>query len=325
MSVASRQEKGGVPTPSPPRGRLRLVYPLGFCSGVRRALSLCHRLLAKCPGRPLYVLRDLVHNHQVSRQLREEGVIFVEEVNQVPRGERLLLGAHGTTRETLALCRQRELEAHEATCPVILHRQNQLRHLPPEATVCLLGEAGHPEILALRDCLRDRRCYLVGNPQEAAALPSLPPNAFFFCQTSRGRDEVKEVRRILREKAPLLQDRAHLCRAQRVRQEELVEIAPQCDRVYILGSSHSANGRRLLQLAREHCPGPCRMLEEGEELLPEELAGVATVGLASATSTPDALVEEWVTRFRRLGFLLPQEEGAPFPESGSGGLRSPET
>lgn len=310
MSANPSQETGGI-LPRNPRRVLRLAYPLGFCSGVRRALSLCHWLLADCPGRPLYVLRDLVHNHQVSRQLREEGVVFVEEVSQVPRGGRLLLGAHGTTRETLALCRQRQLEVHDATCPVILHLQNQLRRLPREATVCLLGEAGHPEILALQDCLRERRCYLVANPQEAAALATLPPNPFFFSQTSRDREELKEVQRILTEKAPRLHNRAQLCPIQRVRQDALAEMAPQCDRVFILGSSHSANGRRLLQLARKHCPGPCRMLEEGEDLPPEELAGVDTVGLASATSTPDDLVEEWVAHFRRLGFLPPDEEAPP--------------
>ncbi|MGN0866928.1 MAG: 4-hydroxy-3-methylbut-2-enyl diphosphate reductase [Oligosphaeraceae bacterium] len=324
MSSVSCQEKGeALPGGRSPRGVLHLVYPSGFCSGVRRAIDICHRLLAKYPGRPLYVLRDLVHNHQVSRQLREEGVVFVEEVGQVPPGERLVLGAHGATRETLALCRQRGLVAHDATCPVICHRQTQLRRLPPDATVCLLGEAGHPEIQALRDCLRERTCHLVANAREAAALPPLPPGTYYFCQTSRGRDEVAEVRRILQEKTPRLHDQAHICWNQRARQQDLIELAPQCDRVYILGSSHSANGRRLLQLAQTHCPGPCRMVEEGDELSPEELSGVVSLGLASATSTPDSLVEEWVERFRRLGFVQPGE-GASCPDSGPGGLPPPE-
>ncbi len=323
MTGSPSQEKRGAVSREP-RGVLRLVRPAGFCPGVRQALALCRSLLGESPGRPLYVLRDLVHNRQVSRQLQQEGVVFAEAVEQVPRGERLLLGAHGTTRATLDQCRQRQLEVHDATCPVIRRLQAQLRELPRTATVCLLGEAAHPEIQALRDCLPEIPCHLVSGPQEAEALPPLPPDTFFFCQTSRGEAEVEQVRRILRQKGPRLQDRARICPAQSTRQKALAALAPLCDRVYILGSSHSANGRRLLQLAREGCPGPCRMLEEGESLSPEELAEVACLGVASAASTPDALVEACVAHLRRLGFSLAEEEEeegrapgrAPLPPEG---------
>ncbi len=284
--------------------RLVLVRPAGFCGGVKRATELFRRLREQMdPQEPLFVLHEVVHNSTVTEKMLCRGAIFVDSPVEIPDGAQLLLGAHGTPLETLAQCRKRDVTCHDATCPRVAALQDEILALPPGLPVVLLGDGRHPEVRGLMSRMGDRACHLLGDPEEARELSWLP-EAALFCQTTRDEKELDELRRLLAKRVGRLEDHAAVCESVALRQRIFARVARNCDRVYVLGSFHSANARRLLEVGRRNCSGEAYLVENAEELSEEEFDFARTVGLVTATSTPDDVIEFTLEKFQRMGFQL---------------------
>ncbi len=284
--------------------RLVMVRPAGFCGGVKRATELFRHLREQMePQEPLFVLHEVVHNSTVTEKMRRQGAIFVDSPAEVPDGAQLLLGAHGTPLETLAQCRERGIVCHDATCPRVTALQEEILALPPGLPVVLLGDGRHPEVRGLMSRMGDRACYLLADPEDARELSWLP-EAALFCQTTREEKELSELRRLLAKRVGRLEDHAAVCESVALRQRLFAQVACRCDRVYVLGSSHSANARRLLEVGRRNCSGEACLVENAEELSGEDFDFVRVVGLVTATSTPEDVIESMLEEFQRMGFLL---------------------
>ena len=130
-----------------------LANPIGFCGGARRAFQLFQELAKRAPGKPIYVLRELVHNRAVTDAMKRDGAVFVEDIGQVPEGSTLLLGAHGTGPKTRKLCQDRHLEIHDAVCPVVAKLHDTAKTIDQSTPVILLGDKDHTEIRQLLEWL----------------------------------------------------------------------------------------------------------------------------------------------------------------------------
>ncbi len=294
----------------PSRGcrRLVMVRPAGFCGGVKRATELFRHLREQMdPGEPLFVLHEVVHNSAVTEKMLRSGAVFVDSPAEVPDGAQLLLGAHGTSLETLAQCRKRGIVCHDATCPRVTALQEEILALPPGLPVILLGDGRHPEIRGLMSRMGGRACHLLAASGDARELSWLP-EAALFCQTTRDEEELSELRRLLARWVGRLEDHAAVCESVALRQRLFARVARRCDRVYVLGSSHSANARRLLEVGRRNCSGEACLLENAEELSGEDFGAACVVGLVTATSTPDDVIAFTLEKFQRMGFQLEAEE-----------------
>lgn len=281
---------------------LLIANPTGICGGVRRAIEIFERLVGGNPGKRVYVLHELVHNRIVTQSMREMGAEFVEEIAQVPTGGILLLGAHGCGPDTIAQCRERGLEVHDAVCPMVAKLHQQAIEADSAIPVILLGDPSHSEIQGVLAYLGGHTVHLILNEEDAKALPKLH-KAVFLSQTTRSFTEIDRVRDILLARVDSLEDRAHVCDAVFQRQKAVLNLAKECQQIFIVGSENSSNARRLVEVVRGASSARVSLIEGASGIQTEALSGIDTIGLGAATSTPDSALKSVADFLESLGYL----------------------
>ncbi len=273
--------------------RILLVQPRGFCAGVRMALESL-RLARERFGTPIYVFHEIVHNRWVVEDFRRQGVVFVEEVSQVPPGSYLLYSAHGVSPGVRAESDARGLKVIDATCPLVTKvHQEAIRFAQQGYRILLIGHAGHDEVVGT-----------MGEAPEAITLIQsvadvdqldLPADAkvAYLTQTTLSMDEVQAVVARLRERFPQIvgPTKADICYATQNRQEAVRRLAAQVQIVLVVGSANSSNSRRLTEIGQ--AGGVRAYLIDGPENLRQEwFQGDETVLLTAGASAPEHLVTE---------------------------------
>ena len=290
---------------------LHIAQPIGFCSGVRRAMKLFDDCIQANPGKSIYVLHELVHNHAVTQAMKDKGAVFVEAVEYAPQDSTLLIGAHGCGPSALETCGKRHLDVHDATCPRVTRLRNAMAACPSEQPIILLGDYNHPEVQGIVEhASRSKHdVYIIKNCQEAECLP-LMDSAAFFSQTTRRITEIAAVRSILARRIRRLDDHAHPCPAVRDRQIAMKTVAKCCELVFIVGSSHSSNAQRLAEIAEENGCNDIRFAESVDDIVAEDIEHFEHIGIGAATSAPDDIICSIIERIRQLGFTPCGMDGA---------------
>ena len=280
---------------------LVLARSRGFCSGVRAALAALEKLLAEHPETPVCVLHDLVHNRHVRVSFVRRGVRFIDDLDELPPGACLLLGAHGVSPETERRARELAPLVVDTTCPVVRARQREAAQLGSGDTLLLLGHPRHQETLGILGW-SGAGANLVAESAEEAARIDLPPDPVLLTQTSFDTFELGRCREILERRCPGLSFRGGPCGAALARQAEVEKLAKLVEVVVVAGSPHSSNARQLCKTA-ERC-GARSLLAASAAELPPELFECRRVGLTSGASTPDADVDEISAAFTASGFRI---------------------
>ena len=288
---------------------LHIAQPIGFCSGVMRAMKLFDDCIQANPGKSVYVLRELVHNHAVTQAMKDRGAVFVEAAEDVPKGATMLIGAHGCGPSTLEACGKRRLTVHDATCPRVTRLRDDMVNCDLELPIIFLGDSNHPEVFGITAYVTKQKhdVYIIRNCQEAECLP-LMDSAAFFSQTTRRITEIAAVRSILSRRIRQLDDHAHPCPAVRNRQAAMKFVAKCCERVIIVGSSHSSNAQRLAEVAKESGCMDVRFVESTDDIIAEELDHIEHLGIGSATSSPNDLILSVIGKILQLGFTTTDAE-----------------
>ena len=195
--------------------KIILAEPRGFCAGVDRAVEAVRGAL-RTYGRPLYVRHQIVHNRFVLEALEEEGAIFVEDLDEVPEGQRVIFSAHGVAPSEWERARERRLRVIDATCPLVtkVHLEVE-RYAREDRSVILVGHAGHEEVKGTLG-VAPGRVLLVGSVEEAEAteVPD-PQRVAAVTQTTLSVDDTREIMATLKRRFPAMvdaQDRRHLLR-----------------------------------------------------------------------------------------------------------------
>ena len=285
---------------------LHIAQPIGFCSGVKRALKLFEDIIQANPAQNVFVLNELVHNHAVTQAMTDKGAVFVQDVSQVPKGADVLIGAHGCGPSVIEECGKRHLTVHDATCPRVARLRRQMASCASGLPIIFLGDSKHPEVQGVLEYVHKHSThdvYVINNCQEAEFEGWLPrESAAFFSQTTRRITEIAAVRAILARQIRRFDDYAHPCLAVRKRQAAMKVAAKCCERVYIVGSSHSSNAQRLAEIAKESgCPD-VRFIEAVGDIIPAELEPLEHIGIGSATSSPNELIIMIIDKILQLGF-----------------------
>ncbi|MBF8268185.1 MAG: ispH [Dehalococcoidia bacterium] len=288
--------------------------PRGFCAGVVRAVDVVELCLERF-GKPVYVRREIVHNPYVVSTLRDRGVIFVEELGEVPRGQRVVFSAHGVSPRVWQEARERELTVVDATCPLVTRvHLEALKYAGEGYSILLIGHRGHDEVIGtmgeapeatiLVEDVVGARTVQVPDPERVVALT----------QTTLSVDDTREVIRVLKERFPHLVTRDDICYATTNRQAAVKAIAAQVDLVLVIGAQNSSNCNRLREVAEAQ--GVRAYLINGpQEVRDEWLEGVERVGVTSGASTPEGLVEDVVARLnpKSIRSVEVAEENVTFP------------
>jgi 4-hydroxy-3-methylbut-2-en-1-yl diphosphate reductase len=282
--------------------RLLIAAPRGFCAGVDRAIEIVERALQRY-GAPVYVRHEIVHNRFVVDGLKSKGAIFIEELDQVPDGAPVVFSAHGVPKVVPLDATARGLDWLDATCPLVskVHRQAE-RQVEAGRHILFVGHKGHPEVIGTMGQVPDGTITLVETVADVAKL-SFAADAplAFLTQTTLSVDDTAEIVAALRAKFPhLVGPKAEdICYATSNRQEAVKAIAAECDLLLVIGAPNSSNSLRLVEVA-ERLGTRARLIQRANEIDPEWLEGVGTLGLTAGASAPEVLVREVVQRIGEL-------------------------
>jgi 4-hydroxy-3-methylbut-2-enyl diphosphate reductase len=295
--------------------KILLAAPRGFCAGVERAIEIVERSL-EIFGAPIYVRHEIVHNKHVVDRLRRMGVVFVDEVEEIPDGAVAIFSAHGVAKSVRAQAAARPIRVIDATCPLVTKVHLEVHRLDREGhDILLIGHAGHIEVEGTMGQLPPGRIRLVQTPQEAEAIEARDPEKVaYVTQTTLSLDETDGVVQVLRRRFPSLRGPARddICYATQNRQNTVKALIDKIDVLLVIGSKNSSNSNRLVEVARSHGV-PAHLFDEPEEMEPAWFEGVRTVGLTAGASAPEELVQATIRHLLdRFGgtvedFVLKQE------------------
>ncbi|TCJ77081.1 UNVERIFIED_ORG: 4-hydroxy-3-methylbut-2-enyl diphosphate reductase [Dietzia maris] len=289
----------------PATKRVLLAEPRGYCAGVDRAVETVEKALAK-HGAPLYVRKEIVHNKHVVESFTDQGVVFVDETDEVPHGANLVFSAHGVSPAVRESALQLELKTFDATCPLVTKVHTEVKRFAREGYLILLvGHEGHEEVEGTAGEAPDV-VTLVDGPESVDALdiPVDTEKLIWLSQTTLSVDETMETVRRLKQKYPTLIDPPSddICYATQNRQVAVKTMAPQCDLVIVVGSQNSSNSVRLVEVALQAGARDAHLVDYAKEIDTSWFEGVTTVGVTSGASVPEILVRGVVDLLADHGF-----------------------
>ncbi|MGZ6174709.1 MAG: 4-hydroxy-3-methylbut-2-enyl diphosphate reductase [Candidatus Binataceae bacterium] len=282
--------------------KIILAEPRGFCAGVDRAVEAVRGAL-RTYGRPLYVRHQIVHNRFVLEALVEEGAIFVEDLAEVPEGQRVIFSAHGVAPSEWDRARDRGLRVIDATCPLVtkVHLEVE-RYARENRSVILVGHAGHEEVKGTLG-VAPGRVLLVGSVQEAevAEVPD-PERVAAVTQTTLSVDDTRENMETLKRRFPAIvaPKTDDICYATQNRQNAVKELVEQSDAILVVGSKQSSNANRLVEVARMR-GARAFLVDSLADVRADMLEGVRALGVTASASSPEWLVEQIIGAFANHG------------------------
>jgi len=280
---------------------LVLASPRGFCAGVDRAITIVEKAL-EMYGAPIYVQHEIVHNKHVVQRLRNEGAVFVENIDEIPEGSHAIFSAHGVSPEVRKRAEKRKLQVLDATCPLVtkVHREAQ-RYAKKEHTIILIG---HHNLVEVKGTVGEapEHIFVVGTVEEVSDL-KIPDEqkVGYITQTTLSLDDTAEIITALKKRFPEIKGPAKddICYATQNRQNAVKVLSKEVDLVLVVGAQNSSNSVRLLEVA-ETTGVKARRIESAAELDPEWLEEVRNVGITAGASAPEDIVQGIVAEISKM-------------------------
>ncbi|MBL8572744.1 MAG: 4-hydroxy-3-methylbut-2-enyl diphosphate reductase [Hyphomicrobiaceae bacterium] len=284
-----------------PRLDILLCAPRGFCAGVDRAIQIVELALRKY-GAPVYVRHEIVHNRFVVDTLKQQGAIFVEELDEIPdTAQPVIFSAHGVPKSVPLAASERRFFQLDATCPLVtkVHREAEIHHRKGRHVI-LIGHAGHIEVIGTMGQLPDGAVTLIETAADVERLtPADPDNLAYTTQTTLSVDDTIGIVAALRARFPTITGphKEDICYATTNRQEAVKAVAGRVDAMIVVGAPNSSNSQRLREVAeREGCPRSV-LVQRAEHLDWSLFSNLRTLGLTAGASAPEVLVEDVVAAF----------------------------
>ncbi len=280
-----------------------LLKPRGFCAGVVRAIDIVNIALETF-GAPIYVRKEIVHNHHVVVDLSRKGAIFLDAIEKVPEGARIIFSAHGVSPDVRRVAAERCLQVIDATCPLVTKVHLEAVRFAREGySIVLIGHKDHDEVIGtLGEALG--QTWLISSEEEVQSLNVPDPSRVaYLTQTTLSLEETKGIIAALQAKYPGIvgppaQD---ICYATENRQVAVKAVASLCSLLLVVGSSNSSNSNRLVEVAA-NAGLPSYLIEDETAIDIQWLEKVQTVGVTAGASAPEFLVAKVVDFLKSQGF-----------------------
>jgi 4-hydroxy-3-methylbut-2-enyl diphosphate reductase len=294
--------------------KILLASPRGYCAGVDRAIDTVLRLL-DAHGAPLYVRKELVHNRTVVEGLARHGVIFVEEVDEVPEGGVVVFSAHGVAPSVRHAAAQRKLRTIDATCPLVTKVHIEaIRFAKMGLHVLFVGHGHHDEAIGTMGEI-PQDVTLVEDLEQAdrVEVPD-PERVAVVTQTTLSVDDTRAIVDVLRRRFPKLQTPARddICYATQNRQDAVRALAHVSDVVIVVGSESSSNSQRLRECSIE-AGTPAYLIDHPELFQSAWIRDAHVVGVTAGASSPEESVRAVIERICQDGPREIEEFGEPEP------------
>jgi len=286
--------------------QILLANPRGFCAGVDRAIEIVERAL-EIHGAPIYVRHEVVHNKYVVDKLRDQGAVFVDELDEVPNDTTVIFSAHGVSKQVEDAANARGLQVFDATCPLVTKVHLEVvKYARDGKEVILIGHAGHPEVegtMGRYDTKHGGRIILVERPEDVETLDVKHPEQLaFVSQTTLSVDDTQEVIDALRQRFPSIAapNRDDICYATQNRQDAVKKLCKAVDLLLVVGAANSSNSNRLRELG-ERAGVDSYLITRAADIQASWLVDKQSVGVTAGASAPEILVEEVVQRLSEAG------------------------
>lgn len=288
--------------------KLLLANPRGFCAGVVRAIETVEKAL-ELWGPPIYVKHEIVHNKHVVKSLRDKGAIFIENLEDVPEGARLIYSAHGVSPAVREVAKRRNLIEIDATCGLVTRVHSATKRYAEKGYhIILIGHRNHVEIIGTAGEAPER-VTIVEKVEDVENLQfTTEDKLFYITQTTLSLDDVRKITDRLKERYPQIETlpSSSICYATTNRQLALSQITKQADLVLVVGDPTSSNSNRLRERA-ETRGVKAFLINDEREIKPEWLEGVSVIGLTAGASTPENIVQSCIERLYSLGVKKKEE------------------
>jgi 4-hydroxy-3-methylbut-2-enyl diphosphate reductase len=275
---------------------------------VVRAIDIV-RIALETFGPPIYVRKEIVHNRFVVEELSAKGAVFVDEVDEVPDGQRVIYSAHGVAPEVREASDLRGLRVIDATCPLVTKVHVEAVRFAKEGySLVLIGHRDHDEVIGtLGEAPAVTQVVSSVAEVEQLEIPD-PTRVAYLTQTTLSLDETAGIIEALRKKFPRIKGpaAADICYATQNRQTAVKEVVAEAELLLVVGSTNSSNSNRLVEVAR-NLGAQAHLIENYRSIQPQWLDGVKSVALTAGASAPECLVEEAVTYLADQGFTTVKE------------------
>lgn len=280
-----------------------LANPRGFCAGVDRAINIVERALEEF-GAPIYVRHEVVHNKFVVDNLRAKGVIFIEELADVPAGATLIYSAHGVSRAVQDEAVARGFRIFDATCPLVTKVHKEVQRLAENGyQIIMIGHKGHPEVEGTMGQVADAMLLVETVADVAHLQVKDPARLAHVSQTTLSVDETRDIIETLKARFPEIKSpsKDDICYATQNRQDAVKDLVQDCDIVIVVGSPTSSNSNRLREVAALRGVD-AYMVDNARELDQRWFAGKSNIGLTAGASAPEILVNEVLVTLKNWGY-----------------------
>ena len=290
--------------------KIYLVSPRGFCAGVDRAIEIVKKSIKKY-GAPVYVRHEIVHNKHVVENLKKNGAIFVEELNEIEDKTRpVIFSAHGVPKSIPKEASKLNIEYIDATCPLVSKVHREAENLNKKGFhILLIGHKNHPEVIGTMGQLPESEIDLIETAEDVENYKDQNKNLAFVTQTTLSVDDTKNIIASLKKRFPNIKEPAKedICYATTNRQMAVKNIAKKCDMFFVIGSRNSSNSLRLVEVASQ---SGCKHSEliHGESKIPtDKIKECQTIGISSGASAPEILVQNFINELKKT-FVVKIEE-----------------
>ena len=283
--------------------KIILLRPRGFCAGVVRAIDVV-KIALNLYGAPIYVRKEIVHNKHVVDELRAAGAIFVEELDEVPPGARVIFSAHGVSPVVRKDAVERRVKVIDATCPLVtkVHLE-AVKFARRGYSIILIGHKDHDEVIGTLGEAPESTV-LVSNVEDVDQLNVKDPEKVsYITQTTLSLDETQDIVARLKERFPKIKgpEKQDICYATENRQLAVRAVAPMCELLLVVGSQNSSNSRRLVEVCVKEGVAS-HLIDDLDEVNPGWLEGVNTVAVTAGASAPENLVQELIQSLTAQGY-----------------------
>ena len=282
---------------------IHLAAPRGFCAGVDRAIEIVKKTIKKY-GTPVYVRHEIVHNKYVVEDLKKQGVIFVEELDEIKEKSRpVIFSAHGVPKSVPEFAKLKKIFFIDATCPLVFKVHREAEQLNKNGfKILLIGHANHPEVVGTMGQLPKGSVLLIENKKDATFYKN-PYNKklAYITQTTLSVDDTAEIIKILTKKFPKIRGpkREDICYATTNRQMAVKKIAPLCDIIFVIGSKNSSNSLRLVEVAKRSGCENTFLVNSKEEKEINDILKYKNIGITSGASAPEKLVFDLINKIKK--------------------------
>ncbi len=278
-----------------------LAGPRGFCAGVDRAIEMVKQALKKY-GQPVYVRHEIVHNKYVVENLKSEGAIFVEELNEIRDKSRpVIFSAHGVPKAVPKEALKLNLLYYDATCPLVSKIHKEVEHFDKKKLpVILIGHRNHPEVIGTMGQTKNE-IHLVEKPDDVKNLPiDRNKKVAYVTQTTLSVDDTKDIiDEIKRYFTNVIEPKKNdICYATTNRQEAVKKIAANCDYFLIIGASNSSNSLRLVEVAKNYGSKKAILVEDVDSINLSIFENISNIGITASASSPEILVKKLIEKLK---------------------------